>query len=534
MAYKKILVDIPTERVSFKKAPNGARYVYYHLRYYRNDKGTPTRKEVSIGKTSTEQEGKMYPNETYFEYFESAPNVSVQEIPNGILQAGSTAFLAHLAEDLDLSQILESVFGSLTSQILSLANYMISQGNVMMYLENFYQTHYNPYDTSLSSRHLSEIYDQITPEKRDEFFTLWQEHLQVDGDYVAYDVTSISTHAKDIPMAEKGYNRDGERLPQLNVGMFYSQTQTLPLGYVIYHGSIVDKSYFANLVQYATHLGLERVIFVLDRGFLTKEHLQETLKDLNYILAFPSSQKTYSDFLLEHAPSIKNLDNYSFDVDVYCGQSPIMIEDTVLTGFAYYDSSKSADGEQAIYQAIREKKETYQSQLDRKKRKQTDPYYDLQVEGGALTNYTLNNQRVQEKLDLAGMFGLVTNIVDIPADEALKIYRRRDTIEKAFDSLKNDLDFGRFKTHSTQSTQGKFFIGFIALILQAEIQRKSTHELRKKVPTIKSLILELDKIQRVIWNDQATLFAPLTKKQKDILGHFEIDPDVFEEKIVKN
>ncbi len=47
-------------------------------------------------------------------------------------------------------------------------------------------------------------------------------------EYVAYDVTSISTQAHGVEEAEWGYNRDKERLPQVNFGMYYGEESRLP------------------------------------------------------------------------------------------------------------------------------------------------------------------------------------------------------------------------------------------------------------------------------------------------------------------
>lgn len=56
-------------------------------------------------------------------------------------------------------------------------------------------------------------------------------------EYVAYDVTSISSYSKNISELEWGYNRDKERLPQINMGMYYGEESRLPLYYRIYPGS---------------------------------------------------------------------------------------------------------------------------------------------------------------------------------------------------------------------------------------------------------------------------------------------------------
>ena len=48
-------------------------------------------------------------------------------------------------------------------------------------------------------------------------------------EFLAYDVTSISSYSKGIESLEWGYNRDKEKLPQLNLGMYYGESSGLPL-----------------------------------------------------------------------------------------------------------------------------------------------------------------------------------------------------------------------------------------------------------------------------------------------------------------
>jgi transposase len=64
---------------------------------------------------------------------------------------------------------------------------------------------------------------------------------------------------------------------------------------------------------------------------------------------------------------------------------------------------------------------------------------------------------------------MISNDVKDPV-KALEIYRMKDTAEKAFDDLKNDLDSKRLRIHSTQAMEGRLFIQFIALILSNKIK----------------------------------------------------------------
>jgi len=62
-----------------------------------------------------------------------------------------------------------------------------------------------------------------------------------------------------------------------------------------------------------------------------------------------------------------------------------------------------------------------------------------------------------------GFFCILTN-TDISNSDVLETYRRKDTIEKGFHDLKNHIDMKRLRTHSSNTTDGKMFCTFIAMI----------------------------------------------------------------------
>jgi transposase len=66
---------------------------------------------------------------------------------------------------------------------------------------------------------------------------------------------------------------------------------------------------------------------------------------------------------------------------------------------------------------------------------------------------------------------MITNDVKDPV-KALEIYRQKDSVEKSFDNLKNDLDCKRLRIHSVQAMNGRLFIQFIALVLSEVIKLK--------------------------------------------------------------
>lgn len=71
-------VDIPKNRtIIVKSGKNQIKYVYYILKSYRNEKGQPTGKTVSIGKYD-EVNNKLIPNDNFFKYFDC--NVTIEVI----------------------------------------------------------------------------------------------------------------------------------------------------------------------------------------------------------------------------------------------------------------------------------------------------------------------------------------------------------------------------------------------------------------------------------------------------------------------
>ena len=72
-----IKVDVPKEKIFIAKSgKNQIKYVYYILKSYRNEKGQPTGKTISIGKYD-EKENKLIPNDNFFEIFDCEITIKV-------------------------------------------------------------------------------------------------------------------------------------------------------------------------------------------------------------------------------------------------------------------------------------------------------------------------------------------------------------------------------------------------------------------------------------------------------------------------
>jgi transposase len=95
-------------------------------------------------------------------------------------------------------------------------------------------------------------------------------------------------------------------------------------------------------------------------------------------------------------------------------------------------------------------------------------------------------------------------------------------IEKSFEQFKNRLDFKRMRTHWNKTTEGKMFIGFLALILRSYMFRVMKGDPQTKHLTFDKVLSELRKIKSVTLSDLSEMLIPLTKLQKTILSTLSV------------
>ena len=101
---------------------------------------------------------------------------------------------------------------------------------------------------------------------------LAKRHLE-EGAVVLFDVSSSSYHGHKCPLAQRGYNRDGEKLRSIVYGLL-ADSQGRPVAIDVYPGNTGDPSTVPDQVEkLRERFGLERVVLVGDRGMLTQAQI---------------------------------------------------------------------------------------------------------------------------------------------------------------------------------------------------------------------------------------------------------------------
>src|SRR5208283_562292 len=126
------------------------------------------------------------------------------------------------------------------------------------------------------------------------------------------------------------------------------------------------------------------------------------------------------------------------------------------------------------------------------------------------------------RMNHAGKFILITNNYSLTRDDVLSIYRQRDSVEKLFDVMKNEIDDARLRVHSREAAEGSLFILFITAILYAELSRRMRLAGLFKKYTISEVFGEMKKLRVVNMSHGAPHITEISKRQRDLWDTLKI------------
>jgi hypothetical protein len=123
--------------------------------------------------------------------------------------------------------------------------------------------------------------------------TLAARHLH-DGTLVLYDVSSSYFEGRTCPLAAIGHSRDGKKGSLQIVFGLLCNAAGCPVAVEVYAGNTGDPTTLRNqIAKVRARFGLERVVFVGDRGLLTSARIREELapvSGLDWISALRAEQ----------------------------------------------------------------------------------------------------------------------------------------------------------------------------------------------------------------------------------------------------
>lgn len=508
-----IMVEMPQKGI-VKHKTKKVTYVYHILRAYRDEKGHPTNERIAIGKLD-EESGMLIPNKTYYEIYETKTTKEKTEIMK-IETSGITAFFENAVKSAGLDIMLKKVFPDKYKKILILAMYMLSEGNVMQHIENWCEQNKTSDDIVVKSQEISKLFESISYDERMQFFKIMS-NARIENEFVAYDVTSVSSYSKNMESAAWGYNRDKESLPQINIGMYYGEESKLPLFYTKYPGNINDKSHMKYMLANNDLININKVKFVMDKGFYSKDNIQELNdKHIRYIISIPNNLKIVTETIEKYREDIVLKSNCKLGANLPYGKSIVTNEfGARLKICIYYNQNKANDEIEHFFTEldIHEKKLMNNDELTNSK---YNHYFNITEKKGEKKKIVRNEELIDKTLRRLGFFVLLTTEHVLTEVEILEKYRNKDVVEKSFDNLKNEIDMKRLRCHSDETTDGKLFVSYIALIIRAYTYERLKEYMKKSNLSYTSVVKELQKVKQVTFSNNYIDFVPLTKRQREI------------------
>lgn len=451
------------------------------------------------------------------------------------LDFGNVNFLETICKQIGITEILSNIIPEKYKEILALIYYTICEGDAYYLVSKWSEFNYlDIKPEQVSSQRISELLEKIgySTDLKINFFKRWIEK-QKELEAIYFDITSISTYAKLLNLAEWGYNRDKEKLRQINLGIVYGSNSQMPLYYQIYSGSITDVTTLTNIKKYNIEYGIKDVIYILDRGFYSKNNIEQ-LNDERVVIPLSFSTALAYGLLKDNDVQLNNAKNmFICKESIYTAlKREIKISDKIFEAYIFRNKQMYDEGETLIYKILIEIEEKIKSRiytdkeiLDQEIEEIAEGYtkYFTIVENNNKYSIERNEIIIEEQVRKLGTFILITNDPKQDKIKILELYKRKDRIEKIFDCMKNDIDRDRLRVHTTQRAEGWAFIVYLSLIITSYIEKVIKQKEILKNYTKKEIIYELKKLKLTQFVNGLNIVNEMSKKVKDIYKSFDID-----------
>ena len=382
-----------------------------------------------------------------------------------------------------------------------------------------------------SSQRISDILSTICPDEGS-FFKEWISLH--DSSSVFYDITSLSSYTKQMPIFEFGYNRDGLNLPQINLGFVVSKKDSLPIYYKKFPGSISDVSTLKNLSFELKNYGVHNMQFILDQGFFSQKNIKEMIsQNIDFVIPLLRSTKLFKQLCtnnnrnISHPRNVVVANSYSY----YCVKRKVDYNGEKLQAKVYEDIRKKGVDLSHFYSNLELFEQTLQGssfhgndaeELIQPQFKKYKKHFKISIVDKKV-NLQKDYSQIEKYLKYIGRIVLLSKD-NKDTKQVIEHYREKDLIEKDFYSLKNYAQGIPLRVQTEETLNGILFINFISVVVRRKILN-TLKPLREdkffKKLSVQEIFIELSKLRKVSFEKEKYL-TEITKTQRKILQAFKI------------
>jgi transposase len=503
--------------------PNGAKYVYSVESHWDKEKKASRNRQVCLGRLD-EETGEIIPSQRKARVAKRA--AAAPEVTARSRVIGPYLILRKIANDTGLTAILKQCFPEKHEQILSLAFFLVQKGFPLSRCEPWSVSNAHPYGETIPSQRVSDILRTISENERQIFFKKWMA-VVCEKDWLCYDLTSISSYSEMNEYVRWGHNRDGERLPQINLGMLFGQKSGLPVYYRRLPGSIGDVSALRNTVLSLDFIEQKKLTFVMDRGFYSEPNVDALFAArMGFVLGIP--HRTWIDEMYDRCREkiFQSFNRYD------TGENEALYVLTQLHEWKgrrcyvhifYNNFAAAAEVDALDLNLARWRDELVSGNEKKENREFYKKYFIVKETPKRGRKVAENEAAISAARDkYSGFFSIMTT-QKMEASEALEIYRRKEAVENCFDDLKNALDMKRLRIHSSQSMDSRLFIQFISLILLSRVRQIAKQSPALKRLGVRDIMEAMETIVKVRYSGRyGSVVTEADPLQRDIIDAFGI------------
>lgn len=455
---------------------------------------------------------------------------------------GDAWLIRHLAASSGLAARLAEVFGPAEGGALcGLAAHQMVTGHPLYRAECWLSQRELPEawrGREVSTAHVHGFVARVGADaaRREAFLEHWvQQHRPHRA--LLCDTTSVSSYSDRLDLAEWGYNRDGEVLPQVNF-LLATTPEGRPLFYRVLPGSLPDVRTLSATLRIAEAYGIQQPCLSLDRGYYSAANVRDLLEaGCGFVLGVPWSvgaaqalfraqrarlQSPRRAFLYRGAPLRHVRTAWPFG-------------EVELSAHLFFDPARHTEGVVRLERTVlalaeRAERETFGSLREAKRWIAENA--GRQAPGLRVVTDADGRWRVAPKphwiaaASAHAGYTLILTFGRDPAEETpervLRDYRARDRAEKLFDAFKTEQGQYRLRTASDDSVQGRFFVGFLALALRAELEERMRSAGLHKSLTEAAVLDELGKAKALITRTGARILLEVSKRQRTLLAALKV------------
>ncbi len=340
----------------------------------------------------------------------------------------------------------------------------------------------------------SDLMIDFTNHIDDALYQFWRSNISFpdpEGETLAYDLTSVLFYGENCPLVEKGYNTRHSRQKQVNYTLFISKKDSYPLAQCIFPGNYSSLTTVNSLLVRIQEMALIPGSIIWDRGNTTTDTIN-TIEHLKWkiITAIPKRTNEVKDILASTMVpmDMENMVPLKKNGEVYAIQriTQLFSTERKLT-ICFNPEIANSDRRERNFALKRIKveldliqskcKNNCKLQVIQSKVKKAINGWGIFVEyeikediQGYSLIWSFNQKNIQRASDMDGKALFYATNSALDAEEVIKQYFSKDSIEKVFRCLKSEEELEPVRHLLEQRVRAYFFVCSLAYRLLAALK----------------------------------------------------------------